>query len=306
MNATASGTIRDRRTAVIEAAIDIARPAEVVFGYCSDHTNEIEWNPAMRRVAKITDEPVGAGTRYEMEFLPSLPIVAECVRFDPPASWAVTGSGNGMRSSFSGRVTPVPAGARLGLRIEIETHGLLRAALPQLRRRMPRDLARDIAIIKARLEGRAEPRRPGSDPPAHGSEAALQAVKTIHTLAWFSIEACMAYVLYAGFAKRSDRRAGIAAAVVAAESLIFAGNGFRCPLTQVAERLGAEQGSVTDIYLPRWFARNLPAIHVPLIGLAGFLHARNLRAPALTRASLIGERGRARVKNTGPGNWGRR
>jgi hypothetical protein len=87
----------------------------------------------------------------------------------------------------------------------------------------------------------------------------------------------MVYVLYAGFAGRSDRRAGIAAAVVAAETLIFAGNGSRCPLTQVAGRLGAERGSVTDIYLRRWFARNLPAIHVPLIGLAGFLHARNLR-----------------------------
>ena len=276
MNATASGTIKDRRTAVIETAIDIARPAEVVFGYCSDHTNEIEWNPAMRRVAKITDGPVGAGTRYEMEFLPGRPMVAECVRFDPPTCWAVAASGSGMRSWFSGRVTPVPAGARLEFRMEIEPHGMLRAALPLLRRRMPRDLARDIALIKTRLEDPAEPRPPGPGQP-HGSEAALRTVKGAHTLAWFSIEACMAYVLYAGFARRSDRRAGVAAAVVATETLIFAGNGFRCPLTQVAERMGAERGSVTDIYLPRWFARNLPAIHVPLIGLAGFLHARNLR-----------------------------
>ena len=275
MNATASGTITDRRTAVIETAIDIACPAEVVFGYCSDHSNEIEWNPAMRRVAKITDGPVGAGTRYVMEFLPGRPIVAECVQFDPPASWAVDGSGNGIRSSFTGRVTPVPAGARLEFRMQIQTRGLLRAALPLLRRRMSRDLARDIALIKARLEG-PEPRPPGPGQP-HGSQAALRAVKAIHTLAWFSIEACMAYVLYAGFARQSDRRAGIAAGVVAAETLIFAGNGFRCPLTQVAERLGAERGSVTDIYLPRWFARNLPAIHVPLIGLAAFLHVRNLR-----------------------------
>jgi len=277
MNATASGTLRDRRAVVIETATDIARPAEVVFGYCSDHTNEIEWNPAMRRVAKITDGPVGAGTRYEMEFLPGRPMIAECVRFDPPACWTVDGSGNGIRSSFTGRVTPVPAGARLELRMQIQTYGLLRAALPLLRRRMTRDLARDIALIKARLEGPAGPRPPGSDPSARGSQAALRAVKAVHTLAWFSIEACIAYVLYAGFARRSDRRAGIAAGVVAAETLIFAGNGFRCPLTQVAERLGAERGSVTDIYLPRWFARNLPAIHVPLIALAAFLHARNLR-----------------------------
>ena len=63
----------------------------------------------------------------------------------------------------------------------------------------------------------------------------------------------------------------------AAESLIFVGNGCSCPLTSAAERLGVEQGSVTDIYLPRWLAHNLPAIHVPLICLAIFLHVRNLR-----------------------------
>jgi hypothetical protein len=87
----------------------------------------------------------------------------------------------------------------------------------------------------------------------------------------------MLYVLWAGFRGRSDRRAAIAGGMVASESLIFAANRFRCPLTQVAERVGAERGSVTDIYLPRWFAHNLPAIHAPLILLAGYLHGRNLR-----------------------------
>jgi hypothetical protein len=106
---------------------------------------------------------------------------------------------------------------------------------------------------------------------------ALEAVKLVHTLVWFSIESCMLYVLWKGFRRQSDRRAAIAAGVVAGESLVFAVNGFRCPLTQVAERVGAERGSVTDIYLPRWFAHNLPVIHVPLIVLAGYLHRRNLR-----------------------------
>jgi len=105
----------------------------------------------------------------------------------------------------------------------------------------------------------------------------LAAVKALHTAVWFSIEACMLYILFAGFARRSDRRAAIAGAVVAGECLVFAANGFHCPLTGVAESLGAQSGSVTDIYLPRWFAKNLPAIHVPLIALAGYLHVRNLR-----------------------------
>jgi hypothetical protein len=106
---------------------------------------------------------------------------------------------------------------------------------------------------------------------------AVPAIKLVHTLVWFSIESCMLYVLWAGFRRQSDRRVAVAAGVVATESLIFAANGFRCPLTQVAERVGAERGSVTDIYLPRWLAHNLPLIHVPLIVLAGYLHERNVR-----------------------------
>lgn len=81
-----------------------------------------------------------------------------------------------------------------------------------------------------------------------------------------------------------------------AETLIFAGNGFRCPPTQVAERLGDGAASVTDIYLPRWFAHNLRAIHVP-VGLAGFLPARNLRAcaaPAVAGRPASEEGGKGR------------
>jgi hypothetical protein len=106
----------------------------------------------------------------------------------------------------------------------------------------------------------------------------LTLVKAFHTLAWFTIEACMVYVLYSGLRGRSDRRAGLAASIVAAETLIFAANGFHCPLTGLAKSLGDSTGSVTDIFLPKWFARNLPAIHVPLIVLAAVLHWRNHRS----------------------------
>ncbi len=104
----------------------------------------------------------------------------------------------------------------------------------------------------------------------------LVLIRGVHTAAWFSIESCVGYLLWAGATGRSDRRAGAAAAVVAGECLIFAANGFRCPLTGLAERAGATSGSVTDIYLPAWFARNLPAIHVPLLVLIGWLHGRTL------------------------------
>jgi hypothetical protein len=109
----------------------------------------------------------------------------------------------------------------------------------------------------------------------------LRAVKSFHTFAWFTIEACMAYVLYTGIRDRADRKTGAAAVVVAGETLIFAANGFHCPLTAVAQDLGDGKGSVTDIYLPRWLARNLPGIHVPLILAAVLLHWRNWRNHAV-------------------------
>jgi hypothetical protein len=144
-------------------------------------------------------------------------------------------------------------------------------------------------------QARPAPRR-SPKPPRAGSEAvepqtegarALLAIKAAHTLVWFSIESCMVYVLYAGLANRTDRRAAVAGAVIASESLVFVANGFRCPLTNVAESLGAESGSVTDIYLPAGFARNLPAIHVPLLALALFLHGRNLRRQRAVRRTSV-------------------
>ena len=92
-----------------------------------------------------------------------------------------------------------------------------------------------------------------------------------------SIEACLVYVLRAGIRRRSDRRVAIAAAAVGSRRLAFAANGFRYPLTPVAERLDAERGSVTDINPPRWFADTLPAIRVALILLVGYPRERNLR-----------------------------
>ncbi|GAB3326481.1 hypothetical protein GCM10027451_51820 [Geodermatophilus aquaeductus] len=113
----------------------------------------------------------------------------------------------------------------------------------------------------------------------------LAVIRSVHTAAWFSIESCVGYLLWSGAVGRSDRRAAAAAAVVAGECLVFAGNGFRCPLTGLAEAAGAASGSVTDIYLPRWFARDLPAIHLPLLALIGWLHLRTLRRRGPRRAA---------------------
>jgi hypothetical protein len=133
-------------------------------------------------------------------------------------------------------------------------------------------MGRALRGIRPRAEADHRRRTP---PVVHPRRLAL--IRGVHTAAWASIEYSVGYLLWSGATRRSDRRAAAAAAVVGGECLVFAANGFRCPLTGLAEAAGARSGSVTDIYLPTWFARNLPAIHVPLLVLIAWLHVRARR-----------------------------
>jgi diacylglycerol O-acyltransferase / wax synthase len=153
------------RLAVIEAAVDIQRSPEDVFDYCSDHTHEPEWNIKMKHVAKLTDTPIGVGTRYRMQFTSAPAVISECVRFERPSVWEMVGRSRAMTFGWRGRVLPSAGGAHLLLRMEIQLPRLLGLAAPLLRRRMRPELERDIATIKARLEG-AGPPPPG---PAAGA-----------------------------------------------------------------------------------------------------------------------------------------
>lgn len=81
----------------------------------------------------------------------------------------------------------------------------------------------------------------------------------------------------------------MALAVAVGECAVYAGNGFRCPLTDVAEALGSEHGAVTDIYLPRWLAANIANIYTPLLAVGVGLHARNLRGRNLRARRMRGD-----------------
>jgi hypothetical protein len=107
----------------------------------------------MKGIEKLTEGPVGVGARYRMQFTQGPPAVSECVRFDRPSSWELVGGSRIISSRFKGRVDRRGEGSHLVLRMEIQPRGLLALALPLVRRRMQRELERDIATIKARLEG---------------------------------------------------------------------------------------------------------------------------------------------------------
>lgn len=103
---------------------------------------------------------------------------------------------------------------------------------------------------------------------------ALVAIRVVHSFVFFGEELSVGYLLYAGLTKRQGRAAKVAAGAIAAESLIYFANGQHCPLSGLAEELGADHVSVTDIYLPRWIAIRIFTYNAPLVVVAAALHAR--------------------------------
>jgi len=152
---TSAITLMGGGVAVVEAEAGIRKPAEAVFDYASDPANEPGWNIRMKRVEKLTGGPVGVGARYRMEFTQGPAAISECVRFERPGFWEHAGGSKIISSGFSGQVVPKGDGCHLLLRMQIRPRGPLRLALPLVRRRMQRELARDVVTIKARLEGAA-------------------------------------------------------------------------------------------------------------------------------------------------------
>jgi hypothetical protein len=106
---------------------------------------------------------------------------------------------------------------------------------------------------------------------------ALSAIKAIHTAIFFSIAGAVLLAVWDGVRRRPGRRTALAGGVVLAESVVFVSNNQVCPLTPLAEELGAERGSVVDIFLPDWAARRIPVVAGSAAVLALVLNLRALR-----------------------------
>ena len=79
-------------------------------------------------------------------------------------------------------------------------------------------------------------------------------IKVVHTAIFWILSGCVAYALYGGVTGRLTAWTWVAVGLLLVESIVLAASGWVCPLTLLAERQGAAQGSVADLFLPKWLA----------------------------------------------------
>ncbi len=82
-------------------------------------------------------------------------------------------------------------------------------------------------------------------------------IKFIHSILFFLIGICTIYVFFAALLDNVTGLTWLAFGIAVGELLALVLNNWRCPLTDLAERMGAEVGSVADLFLPKWLSDHL-------------------------------------------------
>jgi len=132
----------------------IQQSVEEVFDYCSDLENELKWNPdGLLSLQALTPGPVGVGTKFLASWKGSPPMTCKYTYLHRPVDWEVYASGKSMDVAFRGEVTKQGSGAQLTITMILIPQGFLRLLSPVLKRSFQRGEEKNLASIKAHMEG---------------------------------------------------------------------------------------------------------------------------------------------------------
>ena len=146
--------------ALVEGSVVIDRPVEEVFDFVADGRHEPQYHPQMRRVDKLTEGPVRAGTRYRAELTGRgrpVTMTTEFVgverpkRIDETSSWW-----HGWTSSGHLSFEPVPDGTLLSWSWEVRPKGVMRMMGPLVASLGGRQERRIWTALKGLLEEHRE------------------------------------------------------------------------------------------------------------------------------------------------------
>lgn len=96
-------------------------------------------------------------------------------------------------------------------------------------------------------------------------------IKLLHTVIFWILSGCVVYSLYCGVVGRIGVWTWVAVGLLLVESIVLAASGWTCPLTILAERRGAGQGSVADLFLPKALADRIFPVCGTAFGVAVLL-----------------------------------
>jgi uncharacterized protein YndB with AHSA1/START domain len=140
----------------VRGSLHIARPVDEVFDFVADQRNEPSFNPKMTASIKLTDGPLGVGTRFRATVLSRgkpLPVTIEYTGFDRPHRIVSRSVMAGAIAQGHVQCDPTPSGTRFSWDWTVTVAGPGRFAGPLIGvigRRQERIIWTDL---KQHLEG---------------------------------------------------------------------------------------------------------------------------------------------------------
>ena len=138
---------------VISNSVVVRCTPEQAFDYLSDLRSELEWNPTCERMDKVTDGPVGPGTRFRAKWKLSPLVEVEILEHDRPMYWKAH-NGGPLEVTMTVRLESVADGTRLSTNFDATPHGFLRLIFPILVRKLRREENANMGHIREALERR--------------------------------------------------------------------------------------------------------------------------------------------------------
>jgi len=142
---------------VIRNSVILGCAPEEAFDYLSDLRAELEWNPKCESMEKLTEGPVGLGTRYRAKWKSSPSVELEIVAYERPRGWTAH-NGGPIEVTFSCRLEPEPEGTRLEASFEPTPHGWFRLVFPLFLVMMRREEKVNMGLLRDAVERRAQTR----------------------------------------------------------------------------------------------------------------------------------------------------
>jgi hypothetical protein len=145
--------VKERRvTTLIENVIEIARTPEDVFDFLSDMGNEVGWNRDCVSVERLTEGPVGVGTRFRAKWKQGPVVFTELTQYERPSSWTYVNGGS-IACVLTLTLEPTPSGGtRLTSSGRWSANGLARLFFPVFIRRMRKAEVHVIVDARRALE----------------------------------------------------------------------------------------------------------------------------------------------------------
>lgn len=137
--------------AFTENSVYIDRPPEVVFEYAADMRHELEWNPDVQSMQKLTDGPIGLGTRFAAKWKQSENLTVECTRYERPRALTLSNGGS-LEATVAVTLQPQGSGTLFTSRFTARPHGIMKAIFPIFKLQMGKFEKANMGYLKQAIE----------------------------------------------------------------------------------------------------------------------------------------------------------